>query len=199
MASNCARGHSPLVARVDDHDPLGTEAERALRHAGNAADVGAAFGGAVAVLHRALEALREALDVEVGGLVAEHPGERVVGVVGLLGRREDVRQRLAHVVEVRDAVLAHVGEEARRREPSAQHTGCTHHEPRREPGDDRVGVEQRHHLVHHVVGHEVLHLTELAARRRGPALRQDARLRRAARPRREQQEVDALGVDVDVR
>ena len=52
-------------------------------------------------------------------LVAEHQPQRVVGVVGLLRRGQDVGQRLADVVGVRRAVPAHVGEEARRGEPPA--------------------------------------------------------------------------------
>ena len=75
--------------------------------------VGATLGGSVSVAHGASEPGAETFDVEIGGFVAEHPNEGVVGVVGLFRCCQDVGERLAHVVEVGDAVLAHVGEEAR--------------------------------------------------------------------------------------
>ena len=53
-------------------------------------------------------------------LVAERDPQRVVGVVGQLRRREEVRQRLAGVVEIRRAVAADVGQPPGGAEPAAQ-------------------------------------------------------------------------------
>ena len=74
----------------------------------------ATFGRAVRVDHLDAEAARERVDDLGRSFVAERDPQRVVGVVGPLGLREQVRERLAGVVEVGRAVAADVGQPARR-------------------------------------------------------------------------------------
>ena len=93
---------------------VGREAERTGALLGVAVDGDAALGRAVRVDHLDAEPAAERLDDLGRALVAERDAQRVVGVVGLLGLREEVRERLARVVEVGRAVAADVGQPARR-------------------------------------------------------------------------------------
>ena len=104
-------GRRALQPRVGvEHDrSLGGHAQGAGRSGGRAQHRGPALGRAVVVDHGAAEAAGEAVDVGLHRLVAEHETQRVLGVVGPLGRGQDVREGLAHVVEVGDAEAAHVG------------------------------------------------------------------------------------------
>ena len=121
------------------------------------------LGRAEAVHDVAVEAARELLDVPVAGLVAERDAQRVVGVVGLLGRGQDVGQRLADVVHVRRAVVPDVVEEPGRREPR-RHDRRAAARRDRPAGDDRVGVEQRHRDVADVVAGEREPVDQVGAR-----------------------------------
>ena len=71
-------------------------------------------------------------------------------VVGPLGAGEDVGQRFSHVVQVGDAVGAHVVDEPRRGELGGGHrrAGIQGHRP---PRQHSVGMEQRHRQVADVV------------------------------------------------
>ena len=130
-------------------------------------------------------------------LVAERAHERIVGVVGPLGRGQDVGQRLPDVVEVRRAGRPHVGQEARRGEPArgGQGEGRAGHQRRAPARHQRVGVEQRHGEVAHVGRGEGVHLGHDGADAGQPALRAQARLGRTGGPRREEQVAEGLGRD----
>ena len=119
-SSKTARGHSSPVSGIDDHGPGQGPPERAPRGVRRALHRSATFGGAVGVVDGAAEPLGEPGHVGLGGLVAEHPPQRVVGIVGLLGGVQDVGERLAHVVEVGGAELPDVGEELGGAEPLAR-------------------------------------------------------------------------------
>ena len=129
--------------------------------------------------------------------VAERDAQRVVGVVGVLGLREQVRERLARVVEVGRAVVADVGEPPRRGEPPAEPDRARRDDRRRPTDLHRVRVEQRHAHVADVVGAEVHDHRHALAGHEQPALRADDRLRRVGRARREDQRPDRVDVGLD--
>ena len=136
---------------VVDRDTVHALAVRARRGAGLAQDDDRQLGGAEAVHDVAVEAAGELGDVAVAGLVAEGDAQGVVGVVLVLGGGQHVGQRLADVVHVGDAVATHVVEESRGRELRRHHRRPAA-DGDRPPGDDGVGVEQRHREVADVVG-----------------------------------------------
>ena len=117
----------------------------------------------------------------------------------LLGLREEVRERLAGVVEVGRSVAANVAEPPRRREAAAEADRARRHERRRPPDLHRVRVEQRHAHVADVVGAEVHdHRHALAGDEQAP-LRADHGLRRVRRARREDQRPDRVDVGLEAR
>ena len=162
-------------------------AERAARRARDARHVEAALGRAVAIGDVAPEPFGKALDVERCRLVAERELQRVLGVVELFGRREDVGQRLADVVEERHAVLAHIGQPTARRKLAPQDRGSAARDDVAEPGDLRVRVKQRHDAVAVVGGRETEHLRELRPVDGEPAVSHLHGLRCAGRARGEDQ------------
>src|SRR5205085_1654362 len=96
------RGRLLLERLGVEHDgALGRAAERTLRLVRLALHAGTALRRAVVVGDRNAEPLAEAEDVALRGFVAEHATQRVVAIIRRLGRREDVRERLTDVVEVR--------------------------------------------------------------------------------------------------
>ena len=157
----------------------------------------AALRRSVGIGYRAAEPFGEPGDVRARPLVAERPDERVVGVVRPLRRGQDVRQRLADVVEVRHAEPADVRQEAGRREPPVgRQRGRRPGRQRRAPSShQRVRVEQRHRQVADVVRSQLVHLGDDPPDASQPSLRAPARLRRPRRARREQQVAEALRGD----
>ncbi len=93
---------------VDDLDAVRQWPQRARRGVGGPRDGDPALGGTEPVLDDAPEPASEALDVGGHALVAVHRPQRVVGIVGPLGRGQHVGQRLAHVVGIGGAVPADV-------------------------------------------------------------------------------------------
>src|SRR5262249_18299381 len=110
--------------RVHDDDvgalPRPRLAERLLGTTRHAHNGNHALAPPVVLDQPAPEAGLEALAVQRRGLGPEPEPEAVVVILGCLRHRQDVRQRTTHVVEVRGAVPAHVGQEPRRRELAAQ-------------------------------------------------------------------------------
>ena len=96
---------------VDDVDVDGQWAQRPRRRFRGASDRDAALGGSESVDDDRAEPLGETIDVTRRALVAVGGPQGVIGVVGLLGCGQHVRQRLADVVGVRDAIAPDVGKE----------------------------------------------------------------------------------------
>ena len=94
---------------------LARPAERAGRHVGLAVDGDAALGGAEGVDDPTPKRRANVSTTSGAPLVAEGDPQRVVGVVGLLRRGDEVAERLAGVVEPGGAVAADVGQPLRRR------------------------------------------------------------------------------------
>src|ERR1700722_13939787 len=99
---------SGLGAHDGEVDTVDRFAERALRHADHGVDGCAALAGPVPLYEVAAEPLAEAVAVAHRGFGAEGALQRVVGIVGPLGRGEDVGDGLAHVAELRRTEVAHV-------------------------------------------------------------------------------------------
>ncbi len=122
--------------------------------------------------------------------------KRVVGVVGALGCREDVGDRLADVAELRRAEPPDVVEEGRRAEAGPHRNGRTDHDRGPPQRHERVAVEQRHRAVTDVVRRVAVpgrrHPRDVGQ----PALGAADGLRHAGRPGREDQQVQGLLVDV---
>ena len=102
-------GAGLLVAVVvDDLYVVRCEPEGTRRCPDVAVHGDATFGRAVRVDHFEAEPSCETFDDLGRTLVAERDAQRVVGVVGALGLREEIRERLAGVVGVRRAVVPYV-------------------------------------------------------------------------------------------
>jgi hypothetical protein len=190
--SNSARGALLAGVGVDDQGARERSAEGATRGVRCALHGRPALGGAVGVLDRAPEPLGEPGYVGLGGLVPERPAQRVVGVVGELGRGQDVGEGLAHVVEVGDPVPPHVDEELGGAEALAQRHRRPGGEGRRPPRHQGVRVEERHRQVADVVLGELEHLGHDGTDAGQPPLAAQACLGRPRRPRGEQQQPERL-------
>ena len=162
---------------------------------GIAPDDDDALGRAVAVPHRAAEAAGEFLDVAGRRLVADRQPERVVGVVGLLGRRQDVVEDLAGVGEHGRPEAADVGKRPRRREPAAGGDRDAGGERRCPPGEERARVEERQRRVDHVTGRRGRRSPRRVRRSAEPALRAAHRLGQPGRAGREDEEEEVVLVD----
>ena len=185
-ASYSARGHSVVGLGVHDRDVgVGHRlAHGTGRRARDRHDDHRVLARAVALDHQDAEAFRERGDVGCRRLRREHVLQAVVAVV-LGGRcREDVGERSPDGAEVRGAVVADVGEEARRREALPQDERRAGGQRREHAGVERVAVEQRHRAVEDIVGREGR--PNSAAVR--ASLRHLHRLGCPGRPRREDEE-----------
>jgi hypothetical protein len=185
--------------RIEDHRPRLPPAERTGRLARHALDRDRALRRAVGVDHLAAEALREALEVVLRALVAERDLQRIIGVVGALGRGEDVGERLADVVEERDAVLPHVRQEARRREASAQRHRRAAVHGRSPAGHQLVRVEQRHRLVADVAAADAAVRADVPRDPGEALLGADRRLRLAGGAGGEDQQIGRARIERGVR
>ncbi len=116
-------------------------------------------------------------------------------VVGLFGRGEHVGERPADVVHVRRAVAADVLEEPRRRELRGRHRRSAG-ERHRPPGDDRVGVEQRHREVADVGGRHLELPDQVESREQHHQVGHLDGLRVAARARGEDHHERVHGLDL---
>ena len=150
---------------------------------------------AVALNEVAPETLAEAVAVADRGLGAEGALQRVLGVVGSLGRGEDVGDRLAHVAELGGAEAADVVDEGRGAEAGAGGDGRAHQHRRPPKRHQRVAVEQGHGAVADVIGRVAVAGTRHLGDAGQPALRAAHRLGHARRPRREDQEEERGLVD----
>src|SRR6202012_4786236 len=106
---------------VDDLDPVGQRPQCAVRGVRRAPDGDPALFRTVSVDDPPAEPGRETVDIGGCALIAVHRPQRIVGVVGVLGGGEHIRQRLSYVVRVGCAVVADVGQEAGGRELAPQH------------------------------------------------------------------------------
>ena len=178
--------------RVEDDRAGEGPAQRPSRGVRRAGDGRPALGGAVGVLDGAAEPLGEPGHVGLGGLVAECPAQRVVGIVGLLRGGQHVGEGLAHVVEVGHPVLPDIGEELGGAEPVPEGHGGPGGQGRGPPGHQGVGVEQRHRDVADVVFGDLEHLGDDGADAGEPPLAAQARLGGPGGPRGEEQESERV-------
>jgi hypothetical protein len=187
-------GSGALLAglRVEDGDTLEWLAEGTGRGARDPADDHRVLGRAEPVDHQAPESLREGRGVAVAGFVPEDEPQGVLGVVGTLGRGQDVRERLADVGGIGRAEVPHVGQELRRRELLPKRHRSTGDECRRPARHHRVGVEQRHRDVVHVLGGEAEPLGEVLPGVGDLLVRDPHRLGPAARARGEDQHEEGV-------
>ncbi len=192
-----ARLLHPVV--VDDLYVIRCVPERTARHIGTPVHRDPALGGAVGVDHLDAETAGEARHDLRRPLVPERDAQRVVGIVGALGLREQVGERLARVVEVGRAVPAHVGEPPRRGEAATERDRTRRDDRRRPSHLHRVRVEQRHAHVADVVGAEIHEHRHALAGHQQPALRADDGLRRVGRARGEDERPDGVDVGLDPR
>ncbi len=102
-----------LAVLVDDLHPGPDLAQRAGALARFPIDGNSTFGGSVRIDDVHAEPPGERVHDLGRAFVAERHPQRVVGVVRVLGLREEVAERLARVVEVGRAVVAHVGATSR--------------------------------------------------------------------------------------
>ncbi len=188
-----------LRLRIEDRHALEGHAERARGSARDARDDDRVLGRAEPVDDLAAEAPGERRDVPVAGLVAEREPQRVVGIVGLLGGGEHVGERLAHVVHVRRAVAAYVGDEPARGELLRQRHAAAGRECGTPSRHHRVGVEQRHRDVEDVVGPEPEALEQVGAREGDLLVGDPHGLGVAARARGEDQHEQRVGIRSSVR
>ena len=193
------RGHGALGQRVRvvDADSGKAPAQRARRAAVFPGDDDRALGGAETVPHRAVETAAELGDIAITCLVAERDAQRVVVVIGLLGRGQHVGQRFADVVHVGGPVPAQIGKQPRCRERRGDHgrAGAHRHAP---AGEQRVGVKQRHRQIADVGGVDLEPLDQRHAGKQHDQVGDLHRLRLAAGPRGEDHHEGVGGRDLAI-
>ncbi len=121
------------------------------------------------------------------------------GVVGVVRPRrggQQVRQKLAGVVEPGGSVVPHVGKEPRRAEATGQGERGTGHQRRSEAGHQRVGVEEGHGCIADVVPSELEHHGHPVARGQQSALCAAHRLGRGRRSGSEEQHPERVDVGI---
>ena len=196
--SKRATGAIAESVRIVDRHARKAFAERAFRRSGLPGDDDRILGRAETVPHQRVEPAAEFVDVSVARLVAERDAKRVVGVVRLFGSGQDVSQRLADVVHVRNAVPSDVVQEPRRRELRGSHrrAGRDRHAPARH---QRIGMEERHRQVARVVGRDVELLHQVRTRHQHHEVRYLHRLRITAGAGGEDQHVRVERLDLAIR
>ena len=196
-ASNSARGHSSPVSGSSTVMVSSAVPERAGRHRRVAADDDEALGRAVAVAHRRSRSARANSRMSASDASLPNASvERDVGVVGRRRHREDVVEDLAGVRQHRGAHAADVGHRAATpRTAPGSRTAPPALQRARQSGEQRARVEERQRRVHGLARTELGDASSTCTPVRAkPALGAAHRLREAGRARREDQQVEVVGL-----